>query len=81
MQSARAQAITTETARFLVKDMRPYSLVESPHFRSLLANMDERYQTPSRSYFSKTAIPSMYDELKTKVLGMLVILVYNMNHF
>ena len=81
LQSARAQASTTEIARFLVKDMRPYSLVESPHFRSLLATMDERYQTPSLSYFSKTAIPSMHDELKTKVLGMLVILVYNMNHF
>ena len=81
LQSTRAQAIMTEIARFLVKDMRPYSLVESLHFRSLLATMDERYQTPSRSYFSKTAIPSMYDELKTKVLGMLVILVYNMNHF
>ena len=38
MQSARAQAITTEIARFLVKDMRPNSLVESPHFHSLLAN-------------------------------------------
>ena len=59
LQSARAQAITTEIALFLVEDMRPYGLVESPHFHSLLATMDERYQTPSRSFFSKTAIPSM----------------------
>ena len=67
--SPRAKAITDQIARFLVKDLRPFSLVDSPHFRSLLATLDERYQSPSRNYFSETAIPMMYGEVKARVLA------------
>ena len=67
--SPRAKAITDQIARFLVKDLRPFSLVDSPHFRSLLATLDERYQSPSRNYFSETAIPVMYGEVKAQVLA------------
>ncbi|KAK7477892.1 hypothetical protein BaRGS_00030888 [Batillaria attramentaria] len=46
--SPRAKDITQKLAIFIVKDLRPYALVENKQFRSLLAALDERYQCPSR---------------------------------
>ncbi|KAK7465991.1 hypothetical protein BaRGS_00037428 [Batillaria attramentaria] len=46
--SPRAKDITQKLAIFIVKDLRPYTLVENKQFRSLLAALDERYQCPSR---------------------------------
>lgn len=69
--SPRSKAITQQIAKFLVKDMRPYRLVDTPYFRNLLAMLDEKYQCPSRKHFSEIAIPTMYDEVKAQVLTKL----------
>ena len=63
-QSPRASEITKQLGRFLAEDMRPYSLVESDHFKSLLRTLDPRYRCPSRTYFSETVIPMLYNEVR-----------------
>ena len=67
--SVRAREITKQIATFLVKDLRPYSLVDSPHFRVLLAKLDDRYNPPSRTHFSEAVIPDMYLNVREKVLA------------
>ena len=67
--SVRAREITKQIGTFLVKDLRPYSLVDSPHFRALLAKLDDRYNPPSRMHFSEVVIPDMYLNVREKVLA------------
>ena len=42
-------------------------IVEKPGFQRLVKALDNRYQLPSRSYFSKNAIPSLYTATVNKV--------------
>ena len=51
--------------------MRPYFLVESDHFKSLLRTLDPRYRCPSRTYFSETVIPMLYNEVKEAVTAQI----------
>jgi hypothetical protein len=66
--STRAQAITLAIAKFIAKDLRPYSVVENPGFIHLINTLDEKYQIPSRAHFSQKVIPDLYQEEKQKVL-------------
>jgi len=48
-------------------DLMPYSVVENKGFRKLLNVVAPRYQLPSRWHFSRTVIPQIYQDVKTKV--------------
>ena len=65
--STRAKAITDKIARFIVKDLRPFRIVESTEFRGLVHCLDPRYKVPNRKQFSEITIPQMYAETKQKV--------------
>ncbi|XP_061162789.1 E3 SUMO-protein ligase ZBED1-like [Saccostrea echinata] len=67
----RAKKITDKIARFIVKDLRPFSMVDSPEFRDMIACLDNRYQVPSRKTFSEIVIPKMYSDVKVKVQSSL----------
>ena len=41
--SQRAKIITEKIARYLVKDMRPFSTVDSPEFRDLIKTLEPRW--------------------------------------
>ena len=41
--------------------MLPVYTVEKPGFVNLLKQFDPQYELPSRKYFSKTAIPKLYE--------------------
>ena len=69
--SERAKDLTRSVAKFLAKDMRPYSLVESPHFKELVGKLDPRYKIPGRKKFSGDVVPAMYAEEKEKVKAAL----------
>ena len=62
--SYQSKKITKAIGIFLVKDMRPYSLVENAGFINLVKTLDSRYQIPSRTYFSETLIPDLYNAEK-----------------
>ena len=65
--SKRSQEITNTITEFTAKEMMPVNVVERPGFKNLLRKLDNRYQLPSRKYFSKAAIPAMYADHRGKI--------------
>ena len=49
---------------YLVKDC---NTVEKQGFKKLVATFDSRYELPSRTYFSRTALPELYSNMTDKV--------------
>ena len=54
--SARAKNITATIAKFICKDMRPYSVVENPGFREMFQTLEPRYTIPSRSFVPERVV-------------------------
>lgn len=65
--SARVKNITATIAKFICKDMQPYSVVENPGFCEMIQTLEPRYQTPSRPHFSEKVIPALYESTKNDV--------------
>ncbi|KAL0170634.1 hypothetical protein M9458_035230, partial [Cirrhinus mrigala] len=65
--SKRSKDITRAVSNFLAKDMMPLSTVEQDGFRKLVKVLDSRYELPGRKYFSKTALPQLYEECRGKL--------------
>ena len=61
------QALTDSVTKFLSMDMMPIYTVEKVGFRRMLKTFDPRYELPGRKYFSNTAIPSLYTEVRARV--------------
>lgn len=70
--SARSKAITESIARFIAKDLRPYSVVENGGFRDLMKTVEPRYKIPSRQHFAEKCVPEMYNKIKKKVKEELI---------
>ncbi|XP_067678487.1 E3 SUMO-protein ligase ZBED1-like [Haliotis asinina] len=66
--SPRAMSITNKIARFIVRGLRPYSIVDDHEFRELLSELDVKYRCPSRYTFANKIIPQMYEETKRQIL-------------
>ena len=47
---------------FLVKDMIPISVVEGDGFRNMISQVNPRFDLPHKDYFSRVAIPALYEE-------------------
>ena len=65
--SQRWEEITESVTHFMAKEMIPINTVKKPGFRSMVRKLDPQYEVPSRKYFSKTALPSLYAETREKV--------------
>ncbi|KAK0152105.1 Zinc finger BED domain-containing protein 1 [Merluccius polli] len=63
-QSKRWKELTEAVAFCLAKDTLPLLTVQKEGFRQMIHKMDAKYNMPSRKYFSKTALPKMYDECR-----------------
>ncbi|XP_028388787.1 zinc finger BED domain-containing protein 4 [Phyllostomus discolor] len=63
-----AKKITSLVAEMIALDLQPYSVVDNVGFSRLLAYLKPQYSLPSPSYFSRTAIPGMYDSVK-QIIG------------
>ena len=59
--------LTDTVTYFIAKDSLPIYTVEKSGFKHLLRTLDARYQLPSRSYFSRTAIPALYESVRERV--------------
>ncbi|XP_068756392.1 E3 SUMO-protein ligase ZBED1-like [Montipora capricornis] len=59
--SSRAKAISGAILQFIVKDLRPFSVVENSGFQNLLHVLEPRYTIPSRQHFSDKALPELYE--------------------
>ena len=60
-KSRKWQSLTDSVTHFLAKDILPFYSVEKQGFKRMIASFDERYELPSRKYFSRTAIPALYN--------------------
>ncbi|XP_059043297.1 zinc finger BED domain-containing protein 4 [Mustela lutreola] len=66
-----AKKITSLIAEMIALDLQPYSFVDNVGFNRLLEYLKPQYSVPSPSYFSRTAIPGMYNNVKQVVLSHL----------
>ncbi|XP_045671415.1 zinc finger BED domain-containing protein 4 [Ursus americanus] len=66
-----AKKITSLIAEMIALDLQPYSFVDNVGFNRLLEYLKPQYSLPSPSYFSRTAIPGMYNNVKQIVLSHL----------
>ncbi|XP_051784409.1 E3 SUMO-protein ligase ZBED1-like [Erpetoichthys calabaricus] len=69
--------ITDTICYYIAKDMTPLATVERSGFKHLVKTLDRRYTVPSRSHFSKTALPDMYKTCCKNVAAELK----NVQHF
>ena len=49
-------------------DNQPFSVVEDQGFIELVAQLEPCYLIPSRTYFSETMLPEVYNELRATVM-------------
>ncbi|XP_069855906.1 zinc finger BED domain-containing protein 4 [Dipodomys merriami] len=66
-----AKKITSLIAEMIALDLQPYSFVDNVGFNRLLEYLEPQYTLPSPSYFSRTAIPGMYDSVKRIIMSHL----------
>lgn len=66
-----AKKITSLIAEMIALDLQPYSFVDNVGFNRLLEYLKPQYSPPSPSYFSRTAIPGMYDSVRRIVMSHL----------
>ena len=65
--SRRAQDITAAMGQFIVKDLRPYSVVQNAGFKNLIRVLEPKYTIPSRQHFSEKVIPELYAIVSAQV--------------
>ncbi|XP_067930858.1 zinc finger BED domain-containing protein 4-like [Watersipora subatra] len=60
--SANHKKLTKAVGSFIIKEGLPIYTVEKTGFREMLSTFDPLYTLPSRSYFSRTLSPAIYQE-------------------
>ena len=63
----QALELNKSVTYYLAKDMLLHT-VEKPGFRHLVAKLDPKYNLPSRKYFSKQEIPSLFAQVRTDIM-------------
>ena len=62
------KADMTDAVTFCItKDNLPIHVATKPGFKGLLNKFDSKYELPSESYFSKTAIPALHASVKIEL--------------
>ena len=69
--SARAKEISSAILGFIIKDLRPFSVVENEGFENLIHVLEARYKIPSRQFFSDRSLGELYNREKEKVKASL----------
>ena len=68
--------LTDSVTHFIVKDSLPIHTVAKSAFKDIIKKFDSRYEIPSSTYFSRTAIPALYSSTKEKVATQLQAVEY-----
>ena len=53
--------LTNTVTYCIAKDSLAINTVEHTRFKKMVKAFDSRYELPSRNYFSRTALPALYD--------------------
>ncbi|XP_007888700.1 E3 SUMO-protein ligase ZBED1 [Callorhinchus milii] len=59
--------LTKAVTYCITKDRMPLNTISKPGFQHLLGKFNPRYELPSKNYFSRVAIPSLYAEVRKVV--------------
>ena len=70
-QSPQALEINRTIAYFIAKDAQPFTTVERPECKALIAKLSPRYVIPSRKHFVEHEIPQLYREVKENIVQRL----------
>lgn len=62
----RHQEMNRLVCDFIIKGYHPFSIVQEVGFVNLMRHAEPSYKIPSRTTFSRSLLPKMYDNLKTK---------------
>ena len=65
--SDRWRQLTDVVTRYLAKEMVSFNTVEKPAFKAMLHTFDKQYKLPGRKYFSKTAIPNLFNKVRSNI--------------
>ncbi len=76
MKGVKWKELTDAVIFYLAKDCLPFYTVEKPGFRKLVETLDSRYELPSRSYFSRAALPELHTQVKDRVKAELGSITY-----
>ncbi|XP_041350830.1 uncharacterized protein LOC121369822 [Gigantopelta aegis] len=69
--SDKHKTFTKAIGRFIVKDLRPFSIVSNEGFKDMIKQLDPKSELPSRTYFAETVVPNMYQECRAYVISSL----------
>ncbi|GBO23005.1 Zinc finger BED domain-containing protein 1 [Araneus ventricosus] len=53
--------------KFLVGTMQPFNVVESQSFNNMIKTLNPSFKVPSRKFFSKTAVPKLYNDVTESI--------------
>ncbi|CAI6342938.1 unnamed protein product [Macrosiphum euphorbiae] len=67
----QVQYFTTAIVKMIAEDLQPVSIVENTGFRNLVQLLDSRYKIPNRRTLTRSIIPNLYEETRTKVHSLL----------
>jgi len=56
------EQLSMAVINFIVRDVMPLYIVEKDGFRALVEALNPRYSLPHKDYFSRTAIPELYEK-------------------
>ena len=65
--SKNAKDLTAAITYYISKDMLPFRTVERPGFLKLMKVAVPHYRVPSRTFFSKSEIPKLYNQVRADV--------------
>ena len=65
--SSRVNAIFGAILQFIIKDLRPFSVVQNSGFQTAVHILEPRYTIPSRQHFSDKALLELYEQKKTEL--------------
>ena len=66
--SKEHKRLTDAVTNCIVRDVLPIHTVDKAGFRELVAVLNPRYELPYKDYFSRIAIPSLYEEKRENLL-------------
>ena len=67
----KSDQITRAVVKYIVKDLRPFSTIESQPFRDMLKAMNEKYRPPCRKTLADDLIPAWYEAVKQDLMTQL----------
>jgi len=70
--ASKGKEISKKIAEMIAFDMLPYSFVEGQGFQRLIGYLAPGYKIPSRVYFSRTEVPKLYNDVKSKITPQLL---------